>query len=89
MALVGTVGVGTVGFLHWRRNRFRIPPRELARLLKTSPPPVILDARSTDTYAKSPVRLPRAIHVAPEDLAREDQPLPAVDGARTIVAYCT
>jgi S1-C subfamily serine protease len=88
--LLCALGVGAAGLMRWRRNRFRIPPLELARLLDTSlDPPIILDARSTETYDKSPVRLPRAIHVAPEDLAGERKPLLTVDGARTIVAYCT
>ncbi|HUF92905.1 MAG TPA: trypsin-like peptidase domain-containing protein [Candidatus Limnocylindria bacterium] len=73
---------------HWRRNRFRVRPSEVARLVESEHPPLILDVRDTVTYARSPVRLPRSMHVTPETLAQE---APVLDIARDrpIVAYCT
>ena len=72
----------------WRRNRFRVRPSEVARLVESEHPPVILDVRDDSVYAKSPVRIPRSMHVTPEQLA---QAHPHLDIARDvpIVAYCT
>lgn len=93
VALAGALVSGVVGgalvLRRWRRNQFRIRPSELAHLIETSPePPIILDARSAETYDKSPVRLPRAVHVAPEDLADAEK-TQTVDRGRMVVAYCT
>jgi S1-C subfamily serine protease len=87
--VVGSLAVGTLGLMRWKRNQFRIRPSEVAHLIETSPePPIILDARSAETYAKSPVRLPRAVHVTPEDLADEEKTR-TVDRGRMVIAYCT
>jgi S1-C subfamily serine protease len=84
------LAVGWAGFVRWKRNRFRIRAAEVARLLETSPePPIILDVRSRETYEKSPVRLPRAEHVTPEDLASGATRIPSMDRDRVVVAYCT
>ncbi len=80
---------GGLAFARWKRNRFRIRPAEVVRLLETSPdPPIILDVRSGEAYAKSPVRLPKAQHVAPEDLVT-GAPALSIDRARPVIAYCT
>jgi hypothetical protein len=72
----------------WRRNRFRVRPSEVARLVESEHPPVILDVRDDSAYAKSPVRIPQSLHVTPAELAQET---PHLDIARDrlIVAYCT
>jgi serine protease Do len=88
---VTAVGLGAYGVLlglRWRRNRFRVKPSEVARLLESSSPPVILDVRESTTYEKSPVRLPNAIHVPPQALATGTARLD-VAPERTLVAYCT
>jgi S1-C subfamily serine protease len=73
----------------WKRNRFRIAPSEVARLIESAPtPPMIVDARDAGTYAKSPVRIPNAVHVTAQELESGVTSLP-VDAARTVVAYCT
>jgi S1-C subfamily serine protease len=75
--------------LRWRRNRYRIRPSEVVRLLETSNPrPVILDARDASTYAKSPVRIPDSTHVTPQELETGVTEL-KVEPTRTVVAYCT
>jgi S1-C subfamily serine protease len=73
--------------LRWRRNRFRIKPAEVARMLDSPRPPTILDVRSASTYAKSPVRIRNAVHVPPDALAAGQ--VLAVEPDRTVVAYCT
>src|SRR5215470_15091350 len=70
-----------------RRNRFRIPPAEMMRLLEGPDPPTVLDVRASDTYAHSPVRIPRSVHVPLESLG--DGVRVPVDPTRTVVAYCT
>jgi S1-C subfamily serine protease len=95
-ALVATgvtvVSLGAYGGLlglRWKRNRFRIRPSEVMKLIETSPePPVILDVREATTYAQSPVRIPNSLHVAPQALESGSARLP-VEPDRTVVAYCT
>lgn len=70
-----------------RRNAFRIAPSDVARLLDAGNPPVILDVRDDASYAKSPVRLPKSVHVTLDRLANGAGL--DLDRTRTIVAYCT
>ena len=74
--------------LRWRRNRFRIRATEVARMLDSPRPPAILDVRSASAYARSPVRIPRALHVSAEALEAGQGAL-AIEPDRTVVAYCT
>jgi hypothetical protein len=46
-----------------------------------------LDVRASDAYARSPVRIPRSVHVALDSLG-DGGSVPA-DAARVVVAYCT
>src|SRR3989454_7487995 len=92
IALVVTVAsVGAVGVVlvtRWRRNRYRIGPSEVLRLIQTSrQKPSILDVRDTATYVKSPVKIPESRHVAPDGL-EAGKPL-EIERDRTVVAYCT
>ena len=83
------LGFGWLAFARWKRNQFRIRPVEVVRLLETSPePPIILDVRGSEAYDKSPVRLPKAQHVAPEDLTTGATALP-IERDRMVIAYCT
>ena len=86
MLVVSGAGYAVLGIRFWRRNRFRVSPSEVARLVDTADPPLILDVRDAATYAKSPVKIPRSVH-APLDALEPDR-LPA-DSARPVVAYCT
>ncbi len=73
-----------------RRNRYRIRPSEVMRLIEASPeaPPVILDVRDGAMYAKSPVKIQDARHLSPEELEKGRGGLD-VDPNRTVVAYCS
>jgi hypothetical protein len=86
MLVVSGVGYATLAVRHWGRNRFRISPAEVARLVDTVDPPVILDVRDAATYAKSPVRIPRSVHAPLDALERDRLP---TDPVRAVVAYCT
>jgi S1-C subfamily serine protease len=86
MLVLSAAGYALLLVHGWRRNRFRIGPSEVARLVDSAEPPVILDVRDAATFAKSPVRIPRSVHAPLDGL--EANRLPA-DPARTVVAYCT
>ena len=87
MLVVSAAGWTALLLRRRRRNRFRIPPAEMMRLLDGPEPPTILDVRASDTYARSPVRIPRSVHVPLESLG--DAARVPADPARTVVAYCT
>jgi len=92
IALVVTVAsVGAVGVVlvtRWKRNRYRIGPSEVLRLIETSrEKPIILDVRDTATYVRSPVKIPESRHVSADGLDA-GKPL-EIERDRTVVAYCT
>jgi len=79
---------GVMFGLRWRRNRFRIRPSEVVRLLESAAErPTILDVRDEGAYAKSPVRIPGSRHVTATQL--QSGISFEVDLGRTVVAYCT
>ena len=87
-ALVG--GAIVLLVLRAQRNRYRIRPSEVMRLIEASPdsPPIILDVRDGATYAKSPVKIQNARHLSPEELEQGARALD-IDANRTVVAYCS
>lgn len=75
--------------MRWKRNRFRIAPAEVVRLLEDSAqPPILLDVRSANAYATSPLRIPNAVHVTPQELQAGVTAM-KIEPERTVVAYCT
>ncbi|HXH84926.1 MAG TPA: trypsin-like peptidase domain-containing protein [Candidatus Tectomicrobia bacterium] len=88
LVAVGVIGYGVLLARRARRNRFRIAPAEVARLLESPTPPALVDVRDEATYARSPVKLPHARHVAADALARGAAQLD-IERSRTLVAYCT
>jgi len=83
--------VGALVALRWRRNRYRIRPSEVIRLMAASPesPPIILDVRDATTYAQSPVKIQHARHVSTEELQKGGAHALDLDASRTVVAYCS
>jgi serine protease Do len=88
LVVLSLAGYALLLALRWRRNRFRISPSEVARLLEGTEPPAILDVREPSAYERSPVRIPRSLRLSVTDLADETK-RPDVDRRRMIVAYCT
>jgi S1-C subfamily serine protease len=82
IALGGSLG------LRWRRSRYRIAPTEVARLIDTQDPPVILDVRDAAAYERSPVRIPNSRHVPAQHL-EVGRPDLGIDQRRMVIAYCT
>ena len=90
VVVVAIAVAGVLLVMRWRRNRYRIRPSAVMRLIDASPeaPPIILDVRDGTTYAKSPFKIQDARHIAPEELATGIGTLD-VDTNRTVVAYCS
>jgi hypothetical protein len=87
MLVVSAAGEAALLLRRRQRNRFRIRPTEVMQLIEGSDPPVILDVRAGDEYARSPMRIPKSVHL-PLDALGTDAAVP-IDLARVIVAYCT
>ena len=49
---------------------------------------MLLDVRSANSYAKSPLRIPNAVHITPQQL-QEGATVMKIEPDRTVVAYCT
>jgi S1-C subfamily serine protease len=88
LVVLSLAGYAAMMGLRWRRNRFRISPSEVARLLEGTDPPAILDVREPAAYERSPVRIPRSLRVLAQDLSDDGKRLD-VDRGRLVVAYCT
>jgi hypothetical protein len=88
LVVASLVGYAALLGVRWRRNRFRISPSEVARLLEGTDPPAILDVREASTYAQSPVRIPRSLRISVKEIAGGGKG-PNIDPSRMIVAYCT
>ena len=88
MLVVSATGWAVLLVRRRLRNRFRIAPAEVMRLVEGPAPPIILDVRASDAYARSPVRIPRSLHLPLDSLADGAAGVPA-DPSRTVVAYCT
>ena len=86
LLVISAVGEAALLLRRRDRNRFRIRPTEVVKLLDGTDPPVILDVRAADAYARSPVRIPRSVHLPIESIVDS---APSVDRARTVIAYCT
>jgi S1-C subfamily serine protease/rhodanese-related sulfurtransferase len=86
VASVGLYG-GMLG-RRWWKNRFRILPAHVIALMERGLAPVLLDVRTAADFETSPLKLPGAIRLSPEDAAAGRVHLD-VERAQMIVAYCT
>ena len=89
MLAASAAGWGAMLLRRRQRNRFRIQPAEVMRLLEGPDPPAILDVRASDAYARSPVRIPQSLHLPLDALADADAARVPADATRTVIAYCT
>jgi S1-C subfamily serine protease len=81
-------GYGAQLYIRWQRNRYRVRPGEVVRLMEEGKQPVILDTRKTEVYEKLPLKIPGSVRLAPEDLDSGISGLD-LDPNRPVVAYCT
>jgi S1-C subfamily serine protease len=88
VTLVSAGGFGGQWLHRWNKNRYRVHPSEVVRLIEGGKSPIILDARRADSYEQLPLKIPGSLRVAPEDLAGSLTGLD-LDTTRPVVAYCT
>jgi hypothetical protein len=88
--VIALAAIGILGVRRARRNRYRIRPSQVIKLIAASPesPPIILDVRDAAAYAQSPFKIQDARHVTAEDLNTGVRALD-VDASRTVIAYCS
>lgn len=88
VTLVSAGGYGAQYYIRWQKNRFRIRPGEVVRLMEEGKRPVILDTRRSEHYETLPLKIKDAVRLAPEELESGIGGL-ELDVTRPIVAYCT
>ncbi len=88
VTLVSAGGFGGQWLHRWNKNRYRVHPSEVVRLMEGGKAPIILDARRADTYEQLPLKIRDSLRVAPEDLTGSLAGLD-LDMTRPVVAYCT
>ena len=86
VTILSLAGWGLQFFLRWQKNRYRIQPSEVIRLLESGKDPVILDVRKNAAYDALPLKIPRSVRLAPEELATSGLEL---ETTRPVIAYCT
>jgi hypothetical protein len=88
VTFVSAGGYGAQFYIRWQRNRYRIHPSEVIRLLEGGKQPTVLDVRRTDAYEALPLKIPGSVRLAPEELESGISGL-ELDTTRPVVAYCT
>src|SRR5262249_38757815 len=88
VTLVSGAAFGGMWSRRWWKSRFRILPGQVIGLIEKGGNPVMVDARTAADFATSPLTLPRAVRLAPDDAAAGRIQL-QLDPTQTIVTYCT
>jgi S1-C subfamily serine protease len=88
VTLLSAGGFGGQWLHRWNKNRYRVQPFEVVRMIEAGRSPTILDARRGDAYEQLPLKIPGSVRVAPEDLSGSLGGLD-LDMTRPVVAYCT
>jgi serine protease Do len=88
VTLVSAGGFGGQWLHRWNKNRYRVQPFEVVRMMESGKVPTIIDARNVDAYEKLPLKIPGSVRVTPDDLAGSLAGLD-LDTTRPVVAYCT
>ncbi|MBI2218864.1 MAG: cyclic nucleotide-binding domain-containing protein [Candidatus Rokubacteria bacterium] len=88
VTLLSAAGFGALWGRRWWKNRFRILPTQVITLIEKGVSPVMLDVRSTTDYDTSPLKLPGAVRLSPEDAAAGHLDL-QLEPKQPVVAYCT
>ncbi len=88
VTLLSAGGYGAQFFIRWQKNRYRVGPSEVIRLLEEGKQPIILDTRKASAYEAMPIKIPGSVRLAPEELESGASGL-ELDTTRPVVAYCT
>ena len=63
VTLVSAGGFGGQWLHRWKKNRYRVQPFEVVRMIETGKSPTILDARKSDAYEQLPLKIPGSVRV--------------------------
>jgi len=88
VTLLSGAGWGVQFLRRWQKNRYRVSPSEVIKLLEGGKQPQILDVRTSAAYDTLPLKIPGSIRLAPEELASGVSGL-ELDLQRPVIAYCT
>jgi rhodanese-related sulfurtransferase len=88
VTLVSAGGFGSLWSRRWWKNRFRILPTQVIALIEKGYSPVMLDVRSPNDYETSPLKLPGAIRLSPNDAAAGQINLD-LESKQLVITYCT
>jgi S1-C subfamily serine protease/rhodanese-related sulfurtransferase len=88
VTLLSGAGWGVQFLRRWQKNRYRVLPSEVIKLLEGGKQPQILDVRTAAAYDTLPLKIPGSTRLAPEELASGVSGL-ELDLQRPVVAYCT
>ncbi|MBI3635529.1 MAG: trypsin-like peptidase domain-containing protein [Candidatus Rokubacteria bacterium] len=86
VTLLSAGAYGGMGARKWWKNRFRVMPGQVIVAIERGQDPVLLDVRTTIDYDTSPLVLPGAVRLAPQDAEAGNIALEG-DKKRLIVAY--
>jgi len=88
VALVSAATWGAWAGHRWTRNRYRVNPGQVIDFLQKGLNPVLVDVRVPADYETSPLSIPKAIRLDPEQIARRAIDL-AIEKKQLIVTFCT
>jgi S1-C subfamily serine protease len=88
VTLLSAGGYGAQLFIRWHKNRYRVRPADVVRLLEEGRQPIILDTRKPEAYDALPLKIPGSVRLSPQELDTGAQGL-ELDTSRPVVAYCT
>jgi len=88
---VSMLSVGTYGGMwgrRWWRNRFRVLPAQVIGFIENGLSPLLVDVRTKTDYETSPLKLPGAVRLDPDDAEKGRIPLDA-ESNQLLITYCT
>src|SRR5947208_1188862 len=88
---VSMLSVGTYGGMwgrRWWRNRFRVLPAQVIGFIENELSPLLVDVRTKTDYETSPLKLPGAVRLDPDDAEKGRIPLDA-ESNQLLITYCT
>lgn len=88
ITLLSAGGYSTQLLRRWRRNRYRVQPSAVVKMIEEAKAPVLMDTRAADSYEALPLRIPGSVRLTAEELASGAAGL-ELDINGPVVAYCT
>ncbi len=82
-------GYGGQLLRRWQRNRYRVHPSAVVKMIEDGKAPILMDTRKASAYEALPLRIPGSVRLAPEELASGAAAGLELDINRPVVAYCT